>query len=219
MAIRNARVSKKSEVEEDAPAKATRRRGDALEQSLLEAAWEVLAENGFGGFTMEAVALRARTSRTVLYRRWETPSDLAMDAIRQRMVTHPIEVPDTGSLRDDLVSYLADLVRKRAEIMVLFSMGAIQIFGSARKTIAEFMDRVTSGRTSGASLILQRAAERGEIDATRLTPRIATVPFHLVRYEMFATLKPVPREVIEEIVDDVFLPLVRADGGRKRIRG
>jgi hypothetical protein len=35
------------------------------------------------------------------------------------------------------------------------------------------------------------------------------VPVDLFRYELMMTLKPVADEVIEEIVDTVFLPLVR----------
>ncbi len=35
------------------------------------------------------------------------------------------------------------------------------------------------------------------------------VPFDLYRQELLMTLKPVPDEVAESIVDEVFLPLVR----------
>jgi hypothetical protein len=47
--------------------------------------------------------------------------------------------------------------------------------------------------------------------ATRcqVSARIARVPVDLFRYELMMTLQPVPERVIEEIVDDVFLPLVR----------
>jgi len=215
MAIRNGSVSKKIAAGDEAPAKATRRRGDALEQSLLEAAWDVLVKSGFGGFTMEAVALHASTSRTVLYRRWDTISDLAMDAIRQRMVSNPIEIPDTGNVRDDLVSFMDELGRRRAEIMVLFSLGAVQFFASANETFAGFFERLASGRTSSFSVIFQRSIDRGEIDPARLTPRIASLPIHLARYEMLTTWKPITRAAIEEIVDDIFMPLVRVDGKNK----
>jgi hypothetical protein len=42
-----------------------------------------------------------------------------------------------------------------------------------------------------------------------LCARVARVPVDLFRYELMMTLQPVPERVIEEIVDDVFLPLVR----------
>jgi AcrR family transcriptional regulator len=211
MAIRNKTVSKKGDTAtDDVGAKTTRRRGEALEDSLLDSAWEVLASTGFGGFTMDAVATHAGTSRPVLYRRWSTSWELALGAIRRRMLQNPIAIPDTGNIRDDLVLFLDDLVRRRSEILVLFSLGAVQVFGEAKKTVADFFERLQSGRTSSSMLLLERAVARGEIDPAKLTPRIAKLPFYLVRYEMFATLRPVPREVLEEIVDQIFLPLVRS---------
>jgi len=55
---------------------------------------------------------------------------------------------------------------------------------------------------------MRRAVQRGEIDPARLTPRIAALPFDLVRHEVMMTLAPVPKDTIIEIVDDIFLPLV-----------
>jgi AcrR family transcriptional regulator len=60
----------------------SRRRGQALDDALLDAAWDELVERGYGRFTIEAVAARAGTSRPVIYRRWPTRSDLAIAAIR-----------------------------------------------------------------------------------------------------------------------------------------
>ncbi len=57
--------------------------------------------------------------------------------------------------------------------------------------------------------ILRRGIERGELDPDRLTPRIANVPLDLLRHELLMTLQPVPEETITEIVDEIFLPLVR----------
>ena len=45
--------------------------------------------------------------------------------------------------------------------------------------------------------------------AGQVSDRVARVPVDLFRYELMMTLKPVADEVIEEIVDTVFLPLVR----------
>jgi AcrR family transcriptional regulator len=48
---------------------ASRRRGQALESALLEAAWTELHNVGYAKLTMERVADRAQTSRAVIYRR------------------------------------------------------------------------------------------------------------------------------------------------------
>ncbi|MGV1898086.1 TetR-like C-terminal domain-containing protein [Agrobacterium vitis] len=57
--------------------------------------------------------------------------------------------------------------------------------------------------------MLDRGVERGEIDPSRLTPRIVSLPTDLARHEMLMTLKPLSDEVILEIVEEVVLPLVR----------
>ncbi|RYY09760.1 MAG: TetR/AcrR family transcriptional regulator, partial [Alphaproteobacteria bacterium] len=64
---------------------ATRRRGAALEDAILAAAWIELQNSGYTNFTYEAVARRAETSRPVLYRRWQTKLELALAAIRHHI--------------------------------------------------------------------------------------------------------------------------------------
>ena len=56
--------------------KASRRRGQALEDAILDAAWDVLETGGWSGFTFGAVAERAHSSKPVLYRRWRTREEL-----------------------------------------------------------------------------------------------------------------------------------------------
>jgi hypothetical protein len=59
--------------------------------------------------------------------------------------------------------------------------------------------------------ILARGVERGEIDAEKLTPRVAALPFDLVRYQLVMEQRPLAKKDVEEIVDRIFLPLVRRD--------
>jgi len=43
----------------------------------------------------------------------------------------------------------------------------------------------------------------------RITPRNAALPGDLVRHEILVTRAAVPEQVLVEIVDEIFLPLVR----------
>jgi hypothetical protein len=56
--------------------------------------------------------------------------------------------------------------------------------------------------------VLARGIDRGEIDRSKLTTLIASLPADLLRHELQMTLKPVPNAVIAEFVDDIFPPLV-----------
>ncbi|MFG2004141.1 TetR-like C-terminal domain-containing protein [Spirillospora sp. NPDC048911] len=58
--------------------------------------------------------------------------------------------------------------------------------------------------------VLKRAAERGELASADLSPRVVTLPADLLRHEMLLTCQPLAETTLIEIVDDVFLPLIRA---------
>jgi AcrR family transcriptional regulator len=188
----------------------TRRRGAALEEALLEAAWRELVEVGYGRFTIEGVAARAGTSRPVLYRRWPDRSELAIAAVRHFGRTEPIPTPDTGSVRDDLVSLLSDASKSRAELAALFSVQMGEYFAETGRTPAELRADFLQERSQpfGIDRVLQRGIDRGEIDPERLTPRIAGLPGDLLRHELLMTLRLPSEETIVEIIDKIFLPLV-----------
>src|SRR6185436_18122834 len=58
--------------------------------------------------------------------------------------------------------------------------------------------------------MLERAAARGEAPPAAAHPRVATTPIMLLRAEYaMRGIPTVPDEVLIEIVDEVFLPLVR----------
>jgi AcrR family transcriptional regulator len=186
----------------------TRRRGAELEEAILDAAWEQLIAEGYEHFTIDTVTARARTSKPVLYRRWKTREDLLRDTVRHRGAADPPPIPDTGTLRGDLLTLLTHANTTSNPMAALFSSMLGSYFNQTSPTPAELRDAYLSQRGSAVEQVVNRAAERGEIDPARLTPRIIDLPFDLFRNEMLMTLKPVPDHVLRQIVDDIFIPLV-----------
>jgi AcrR family transcriptional regulator len=184
-----------------------RRRGAALEDAILDAAWAELSEQGYVAMTLEAVAKRAGTSRPVLHRRWPSRVKLATAALGRYLATNPIQAPDLGSIGAEMKVLLRGMSsRARPDLMrLLFDMS--EDLAAAKTRPADLRAEITNDRTIRA--VIQRGIDRGEVDPDRLTPRIVALPMDLARHEMLMTLKPLPDEVIREIVDDVFLPLVR----------
>jgi AcrR family transcriptional regulator len=207
MSIEDSNVSKESS--SGLQESATRRRGAVLENALLEAAWAELLRVGFGAFTIEGVAARSGTSRTVIYRRWATRPELAVAAVRHYLETHPVAVPDTGNLRQDLVEYMAASSIGRGDFLGFFTgVGMQGYFEETHSSLVDFRRELLPSETV-IDKLYRRALERGEINPKKLSSRVASLPFDLLRQEAFMRGTPVPRSAIEEIVDQIFLPLVR----------
>lgn len=190
-----------------------RRRGEELEQAILRAAAEELRESGYAGMTMDRVAARAGTNKNAIYRRWPHRAALGIAAYRQ-LSDAAMPNPDTGSLRGDALemlrqinatwssphgAVLRDLLAAAADEPELLAL-------MRERSGAASMDRVWIG-------MLERAAARGEAPAAAVHHRVATTPVMVLRAEYAVRGNPsVPDEVLVEIVDEVFLPLVRGRG-------
>ncbi|WP_315763988.1 MULTISPECIES: TetR/AcrR family transcriptional regulator [unclassified Bradyrhizobium] len=183
---------------------ATRRRGAILEEAILEAAWAELSSQGYLNFTFDSVVRRVGTSRPVLYRRWPNRLALAVAAIVHYIKANPISVPDMGNSRDELCL----LLRKYADRT---PPKATRLFFEMNSDMASAGDSFTEERFREDLLgeLVKRGIARGEIDVKRLTPRILSVPTSLVLNEIMITQRPISDEAIAEIVDQVFLPIVR----------
>lgn len=183
-----------------------RRRGAVLEKALLDAAWEELTESGYARFTMDAVVQRAGTSPSVLYRRWSDRDELVRAAIAHVLEESRIDAPDTGSLREDVLTLMREINATRVQLVTVMS---VQLAGYYQETGSGPGDLFAAARDKTADTLFARAVERGEIRPERLTQRIKSLPFDLLRHEFLTTFAPVPDHVLEEIVDTIFLPLLR----------
>jgi AcrR family transcriptional regulator len=186
----------------------TRRRGEALESALLDAAWDELQEAGYAGLTMEAVADRAGTSRAVLYRRWRSRPDLVIAAIRSHRPMLSGEIPDTGSLRGDVLALLLRMSSRLAQIGTETVYGLLGDYLGDAAQFARSQQDVLHMSAEVMETILKRAADRGEA-RSGVDRRIATLPTDLFRNELFRSRTPPSEGTLVEIVDNVFLPLVR----------
>jgi AcrR family transcriptional regulator len=185
-----------------------RRRGQELENALLDAAWEELVTAGFASLTMESVAARAKTGVAVLYRRWPNKGDLVLAAIDHYRRAHPVEIPDTGTLRGDLLALLGGFSDGRSSFTTVMTAAFAGLQRDSGMTPAEVRGRIIEDRPVSSHEVYRRAHERGEIDLDNVPAAVLLMPFDLMRHDLLMTLRPVPPERITSIVDDLFLPLV-----------
>ncbi|MFF5216520.1 TetR/AcrR family transcriptional regulator [Micromonospora sp. NPDC000442] len=188
----------------------TRRRGEELERAILQAAAEELRRSGYAGMTMDRVAARAGTNKNAIYRRWPHRAALGIAAYRH-LSDIAMPNPDTGTLRGDAL----EMLRKANETWSSPHGAVLRSLLAAAADDPALLDLMRE--RSGADTmdrawltILDRAVARGEAPPSAVHPRVAATPMMLLRAE-YATrgIPSVPDEILIEIVDEVFLPLVR----------
>ncbi|MBD3137289.1 TetR/AcrR family transcriptional regulator [Microbispora bryophytorum] len=187
-----------------------RRRGPELVAALLDAAWDELVEAGFAKLTMESVASRAGTGIAVLYRRWANKDQLVLAALEHYRNSHPVDLPDTGTLRGDLLAALTGMGEARAGFSAIAAATAFSgLLADTGLTPTQVRDRIIGDqRLPRVRAIYQRAHDRGEIDLERIPPAVLAMPFDLVRHDLLMDLEPLKPARIRSIVDELFLPLV-----------
>ncbi|WP_239159742.1 TetR/AcrR family transcriptional regulator [Winogradskya humida] len=187
-----------------------RRRGAELEAALLDAAWDELTATGFAKLTMESVATRAGTGIAVLYRRWANKDELMLAALEHYGATHRIDLPDTGTLRGDLLAALTAMGEARAPFFAIAAAAVSSGLAAAGRTPAQIRDRILGDqRHTRMRTLYQRAHDRGEINLDTIPAAVLALPFDLVRHDLLMNLEPLKQDRIRSIVDDIVLPLVR----------
>ena len=175
-----------------------------------------LVESGYARLTMDRVARRAGTNKNAIYRRWPNRAALGLAAYRQLAVSDQ-QLPDTGELRGDVLELL-----RRANRQLSSPAGDIlrSLLGSAGddpQLLAQLREQTADAGSGTWLTVLGRAVARGEAVPEALHPRVATVALVLLRNEYITRGTPVvPDQVLVEIVDEVYLPLIRGRGSARR---
>ena len=186
----------------------SRRRGSALESAILSAAWDQLVAGGYAGFTFDAIAVRARTSKPVLYRRWSSRIELLTAAIGFQGARDRIPSPDTGALRGDVLTLLREVNARPDRVLALFSAMAGGLYEQADLTPTTIRQHYLPTGSTEMERIVTRAVTRGEIPDAAVGPEIAGIPVELLRIRIFMRLGSLRDDELVAIVDDVFLPIV-----------
>ena len=168
----------------------------------------MLAESGYAGLTMDAVAKRAGTNKNAIYRRW--PDRLTLGIAAYKQVATTIQPPDTGDLRDDVLELLRRANRHWSSPLGAILRELMTAAGGAQRLVAQLPEQSTDATTAMWLTVLGRAVARGQAPAEALHPRVATVAIDLLRNEFVTRGVPsAPDEVLVDIIDEVYLPLVR----------
>lgn len=189
----------------------TRRRGDTLTEDIYKATIELIKKVGYTNLTFQQIAQAAKTSRTVLYRRWKTTFELIYDIMVYKMKNtlggELIDrIKDTGSLRGDLLQlltlYQSVYIEVEHEIMnaILFELG------QNNDKMSELEMNATNKNIFVMRKLLEFAKKRGEV-IKEVSDETLTLPFDLIRMENILRQDGIDEKRLEVLVDEILLPV------------
>lgn len=197
-----------------------RKRGENLEVAILEAADEIITASGYVHLTFQNVAKQAKTSRTVIYRRYGTPVELLHALVRYKsekaLGGKAIDLlTDKGSLRMDLLAAM-ELYYQFFKSVGLEVLSAVLFeLSQNNKESQLWLSQARDGNIALMKKVLGFAKQRGEINREYSRVQM-TLPFDLIRLEYIVNNENVTKEYMARLVDEVLLPVYSNGNALKR---
>ncbi|MDN4172728.1 TetR/AcrR family transcriptional regulator [Nocardioides sp. SOB77] len=177
------------------------------EQEILAATLEVLGDVGYDRLTMDAVATRARASKATLYRRWSSKARLVVEALHSTKT--PTEVPDTGSLREDLTLLFCgfgpgDGLMDREQVGLFASV--ITAIARDADFAAAWREHVVPLKQAPSREVWERAVRRGEVRADADLDLLEAALPGIVLHRVFVLGEEPTPELVARVIDQIVLP-------------
>ncbi len=136
-------------------------RSERIRAAVFEAIEELVADNPDQPPSMGAIATRAGVNPTSLYRRWGDANILIAEVAVDRLM-RDFPVPDTGSLRGDLIAWASTAARslsgrKNSALLRIMTANA-----QANRTASDAASLPIGRRLQELETMLSRASDRGE---------------------------------------------------------
>lgn len=183
------------------PRRPGRPRERRLDDALLKSGLEVILERGYHATTVTEVGRRAGVGTPALYRRWPTKAEFAMDIVT--LMGEPEPIPDTGSIREDLVAFTKLRLRTWATPFFRQLLLPLLLESHAKGPLAvEVGRRFVEYRTALAARI-RRSVDAGELRADTDPGRLVDLLMGTVVMPLLFFQDPPAENEAESIVDQV----------------
>lgn len=181
-----------------APKPRTGGRSARVVAEVLSATLTIFSEVGYGGLSIEAVALRAGVNKTTIYRRWPSKADLVEAAFISLRDDDP-EPPDTGSLQGDLLEVLSSWASKLVTPRRRAIMHAV-LLGNSDPEMQRLVRRMREQRPAIPHVVFERAVARGELPKGSDTQLIAGALLGPLHNRAFWKREPIDAPFIRALV-------------------
>lgn len=187
-----------------------RTRSEKATQDVIQAALEVLLEDGVARFTIDAVVARSGVAKTTVYRWWPNRQALILDAIHAQLT--PSATPNTGDTRADLVAYLTPYATKAHDTPAARLIPDLCAAARRDPELAELRDILMTEKRQPVITILELARARGELAEDADLDELATLIIGPLAYTKSMRGIPVGPTFLTTTIDAAL-----AHGARQRV--
>jgi AcrR family transcriptional regulator len=168
-------------------------------ETVLTAATELLESSGVGGFSVDEVSRRSGVAKTTIYRQWATREALILDACAG--LDERYDLPDTGTLRGDLRTFVGDLVGMVQHAAWASVLPSIVDAAERNAAFAAMHAQIQQGHASLVHEIADRAIARGELSPSADTSLLAATVLGPVFYRRWFSRESLDDAFIDAVVD------------------
>ncbi len=185
-----------------------RPRNKALDEAILKATLELLAEVGYEGLALTEVARRAEATPPALYRRYSGKLELVSAALAYEIRTIPSECEDTGSFHGDLVALMSVIGATFTPFRVRVLTAALLASQDHPQLREQILIELESISDREWSKLMKRAFSRGELSSDRVSSIIKSLPAaYITRHILYKGTEP-SAQSIEALVVEVIMPAI-----------
>ena len=180
-----------------------------MRAATLAATLAELADRGYAALSLERVARRAGVNPTSLYRRWGSRERLVLEVMLDQ-VARNVSVPNTGSLREDLLGLARTAAANSARTEVAAMIRAVAAQAPYDTGLAAAAEAFWAERLALDGAIVERAIARGEVKSTTDPTQVIEAVIGPIHLRLLLTRRPIDdtflRRTVDTVVDGILQP-------------
>jgi AcrR family transcriptional regulator len=179
------------------------RRSERSYRAIIDAAKELLDEQGFAATSIDQIARRAGVGKQTIYRWWPNKAAVVLEAHAEQAAER-VPIPDTGDLRSDLRAAAAAFSRNLSDSAI--GRVCVELIGEAQvdeRFAAAYREMFVATRRAVLRELLERARERGEVRKDVDLELALDLFFGPIWYRRLVRHAPLTREFAHAMADAV----------------
>src|SRR3954454_17267226 len=175
-----------------------RPRDRALDERILEQVLALLGSRGYAGLTLDELAARSGVAKTTILRRWPSKAAVAAAGV-ERLALQSVDVPDSGSLHEDVHALLHGAVDTFARGRGQFVPRLLREAGH-HPEITDLLFTVIHTRRQAYRRVLALAIARGELAPSVDQDVLIDLLIGPIWTRLLITRDPLTGEYVDSIV-------------------